>query len=56
MVECSCCLVGVMMVVSVVVLVDGIVVNLVGGMYYVYVDKGGGFCVFNDVVIVLCWM
>lgn len=32
-------------------LVDGIAANLAGGTHHAYADKGGGFCVFNDVAV-----
>ena len=30
---------------------DGIAANLAGGTHHAYADKGGGFCVFNDVAV-----
>jgi acetoin utilization deacetylase AcuC-like enzyme len=30
---------------------EGIGVNLAGGTHHAYADKGGGFCVFNDVAV-----
>ena len=30
---------------------QGIAANLAGGTHHAYVDKGGGFCVFNDVAV-----
>lgn len=32
-------------------LVEGIAANLAGGTHHAYADKGGGFCVFNDVAV-----
>ena len=32
-------------------LVEGIAANLAGGTHHSYGDKGGGFCVFNDVAV-----
>jgi acetoin utilization deacetylase AcuC-like enzyme len=29
----------------------GVAVNLAGGTHHAYADRGGGFCVFNDVVV-----
>ncbi|HQC86143.1 MAG: hypothetical protein RL081_1011 [Pseudomonadota bacterium] len=34
-----------------VAMVDGIAANLAGGTHHAYADKGGGFCVFNDVAV-----
>jgi acetoin utilization deacetylase AcuC-like enzyme len=34
-----------------VAIVEGIAANLAGGTHHAYADKGGGFCVFNDVVV-----
>lgn len=34
----------------------GVVLNIVGGIYYVFVDCGEGFCVFNDFVIVVYYL
>ena len=30
---------------------EGIAANMAGGTHHAYVDKGGGFCVFNDVAV-----
>jgi len=30
---------------------DGVAANLAGGTHHAYADKGGGFCVFNDVAV-----
>jgi acetoin utilization deacetylase AcuC-like enzyme len=30
---------------------DGIAANLAGGTHHAYPDKGGGFCVFNDIAV-----
>ena len=30
---------------------EGIAANLAGGTHHAYADKGGGFCVFNDVAV-----
>lgn len=30
---------------------DGLAANLAGGTHHAYADKGGGFCVFNDVAV-----
>ncbi len=32
-------------------LADGVGVNLAGGTHHAFADSGGGFCVFNDVVV-----
>jgi len=32
-------------------LVQGVAANLAGGTHHAYADKGGGFCVFNDVAV-----
>ncbi|WP_457329615.1 histone deacetylase family protein [Rhizobacter sp. P5_C2] len=32
-------------------LADGIAANLAGGTHHAYADKGGGYCVFNDVAV-----
>jgi acetoin utilization deacetylase AcuC-like enzyme len=32
-------------------LVQGVSANLAGGTHHAYADKGGGFCVFNDVAV-----
>lgn len=32
-------------------LADGVGVNLAGGTHHAFADRGGGFCVFNDVVV-----
>lgn len=32
-------------------LTDGIAANLAGGTHHAYADRGGGFCVFNDVAV-----
>ncbi len=32
-------------------LVEGVSANLAGGTHHAYADKGGGFCVFNDVAV-----
>ena len=32
-------------------LLDGVAANLAGGTHHAYADKGGGFCVFNDVAV-----
>lgn len=32
-------------------LAEGIAANLAGGTHHAYADKGGGFCVFNDVAV-----
>jgi acetoin utilization deacetylase AcuC-like enzyme len=32
-------------------LTEGIAANLAGGTHHAYADKGGGFCVFNDVAV-----
>ncbi len=32
-------------------LVQGVSANLAGGTHHAYTDKGGGFCVFNDVAV-----
>jgi acetoin utilization deacetylase AcuC-like enzyme len=32
-------------------LVHGVAANLAGGTHHAYADKGGGFCVFNDVAV-----
>ncbi len=34
-----------------VALVQGVAANLAGGTHHAYADKGGGFCVFNDVAV-----
>ncbi len=34
-----------------VALTEGIAANLAGGTHHAYADKGGGFCVFNDVAV-----
>ncbi len=34
-----------------VALVQGVSANLAGGTHHAYADKGGGFCVFNDVAV-----
>ena len=34
-----------------VALAEGIAANLAGGTHHAYADKGGGFCVFNDVAV-----
>jgi len=34
-----------------VALVEGIAANLAGGTHHAYADKGGGFCVYNDVAV-----
>jgi acetoin utilization deacetylase AcuC-like enzyme len=31
---------------------EGIAANLAGGTHHAYADKGGGFCVFNDIAVV----
>jgi acetoin utilization deacetylase AcuC-like enzyme len=31
--------------------VDGVAVNLAGGTHHAFTDRGGGFCVFNDVAV-----
>ncbi|GAB4213345.1 MAG: histone deacetylase [Rhodoferax sp.] len=30
---------------------DGVAANLAGGTHHAYADKGGGFCVFNDIAV-----
>jgi acetoin utilization deacetylase AcuC-like enzyme len=30
---------------------EGVAANLAGGTHHAYADKGGGFCVFNDVAV-----
>ena len=32
-------------------LTEGIAANLAGGTHHAYADKGGGFCVFNDLAV-----
>jgi len=32
-------------------LADGVAANLAGGTHHAYADKGGGYCVFNDVAV-----
>jgi acetoin utilization deacetylase AcuC-like enzyme len=32
-------------------LLDGLAGNLAGGTHHAYADKGGGFCVFNDIAV-----
>jgi acetoin utilization deacetylase AcuC-like enzyme len=32
-------------------MIDGVAANLAGGTHHAYADKGGGFCVFNDVAV-----
>lgn len=32
-------------------LAEGVAANLAGGTHHAYADKGGGFCVFNDVAV-----
>jgi acetoin utilization deacetylase AcuC-like enzyme len=32
-------------------LTEGVAANLAGGTHHAYADKGGGFCVFNDVAV-----
>lgn len=34
-----------------VALTEGLAANLAGGTHHAYADKGGGFCVFNDVAV-----
>ena len=34
---------------------SGIAANLAGGTHHAYADKGGGFCVFNDVAVAARW-
>ena len=34
-----------------VAMLEGIAANLAGGTHHAYADKGGGFCVFNDVAV-----
>lgn len=34
-----------------VALTEGVAANLAGGTHHAYADKGGGFCVFNDVAV-----
>lgn len=30
---------------------EGLAANIAGGTHHAYADKGGGFCVFNDVAV-----
>ena len=32
-------------------LIEGVAANLAGGTHHAYADKGGGYCVFNDVAV-----
>lgn len=41
---------GMMLMVDLVMKV-GLCVNMVGGMYYAYCDRGSGFCIVNDLAV-----
>ena len=43
--------VGATMAAARVAMMEGIAANLAGGTHHAYADKGGGFCVFNDVAV-----
>jgi len=35
---------------------EGVAVNLAGGTHHAFSDQGGGFCVFNDVMVAAHWL
>ena len=51
MAERACRSVGATVAAARVALIEGLAANLAGGTHHAYADKGGGFCVFNDVAV-----
>ena len=51
MAERACRSVGATVAAARVALAEGLAANLAGGTHHAYADKGGGFCVFNDVAV-----
>lgn len=51
MVERARCSVGATVMAARTAFQEGIAANLAGGTHHAYADKGGGFCVFNDVAV-----
>lgn len=51
MVERARCSVGATVMAARTAFKEGVAANLAGGTHHAYADKGGGFCVFNDVAV-----